>query len=457
MRTGGRVLVGLASLAFLMPRPATAQAGAVLADADLLIRGVRLTVAPARQEVDPGRPTVVRTSLGDVAPAQLVPGVLVAADLSGPGLDAPLALTTAPGEPFAIPGLNREGAYALTGIRLVAGGRTLLQADPDRVEILVHRLVVSSVTSRPLTAAEIARAGIVIADDSFRVYRYTVGFATVSGTVEVGFDLVAGPDGRVLLPSSPDGRFALPAGAPGAAPVPQVQAFSLPIPGGGGEPNPPPGSAPGRAIPGFLVIPGDLAFLHQFFSVILVVQNGALAGSGLTLRDLHARLELDGDGLRQAETAPPTVPGQPVPLLDPGPDGLLGTADDLTFLVAQASGQASWLVEGLEEGSHVVRVALQATIDGLASGAPATVAGAVPGVVVVRDPRFALTFFHPQTVRAGESYEHRVVVSNLSTTPVYRLGMSLPATQLTGARLADGEPAQHEIAELLPRGAEAIG
>jgi len=109
-----------------MPRSATAQAGAVLADADLLIRGVRLTVAPARQEVDPGRPTVVRTSLGDVAPAQLGPGVLVAADLSGPGLDAPLALTTAPGEPFAIPGLNREGAYALTGIRLVAGGLILV-------------------------------------------------------------------------------------------------------------------------------------------------------------------------------------------------------------------------------------------------------------------------------------------------------------------------------------------
>ena len=82
MRTGGRVLLGLASLAFLMPRSATAQAGAVLADADLLIRGVRLTVAPARQEVDPGRPTVVRTSLGDVAPAHLpaaVPAIAVEA------------------------------------------------------------------------------------------------------------------------------------------------------------------------------------------------------------------------------------------------------------------------------------------------------------------------------------------------------------------------------------------
>ncbi len=149
----------------------------------------------------------MRTSLGDVAPTQLGAGVLVEGELSGPGLAEPLHLTTAPGEPFAIPGLNREGTYVLSGIRLVAGGRTLLAAEPDRVEILVHRLVISSVTSRPLTPAEIARAGIVIADDSFRVYRYTVGYATVGGTVEVGFDLIAAPDCSVLLPRG--ARYAL--------------------------------------------------------------------------------------------------------------------------------------------------------------------------------------------------------------------------------------------------------
>ena len=284
-----------------------------------------------------------------------------------------------------------------------------------------------------------------------------MGFQTASGTVEYGFDLITAPDGRVLLPSPEEGGFFLPSeSGSGAAPVPQIAPFSLEIPSETGDPTPPPGGGAGRTIPGFLVIPTDLAFLHQFFSVILVVQNGALEGSNLTLRDLAARLELTGDGLRAAETSPPTVPGQPVPVLDPGPDGALGTADDLTFLVAQATGQAAWLVEGLREGQHVVRVALDATIDGLASGQPATVSGTVPGVVVVRDPRFALTFFHPQTVRAGETYEYRVVVSNVSTTPVYRLGMTLPSSQLTGVRLADGESATREIAELLPGESEAV-
>mgnify|MGYP000022351902 CR=1 FL=1 len=54
------------------------------------------------------------------------------------------------------------------------------------------------------------------------------------------------------------------------------------------------------------------------------------------------------------------------------------------------------------------------------------VEGRIPGVVVVRDPRFALTFFHPNTVRSGEFYDFRVSVTNTSTTPVYDLSMDLP-------------------------------
>ena len=81
MKIVGRVLVGLALAVSVMPRSASAQSGAVLAEADLHIQGLRLTVAPVRQEVDPGRPTVVRTSLGDVSPAQLpaaVPAIAAA-------------------------------------------------------------------------------------------------------------------------------------------------------------------------------------------------------------------------------------------------------------------------------------------------------------------------------------------------------------------------------------------
>ncbi len=189
----------------------------------------------------------------------------------------------------------------------------------------------------------------------------------------------------------------------------------------------------------------------------MVVQNGALAGSGLELRDLAGVLELSGDGVRQAETNPPTIPGESVPVLDPGPDGVPGTSDDLTFIVAQASGQATWLLEGLREGQHRLTAHLTGAIHGLASGQPAPIEGRIPGVVVVRDPRFSLTFFHPNVVRTGEYYDFRVSVANTSTTPVYDLSMELPTNAISGAVLAPSEdgqgyatdPVQH-VPELLP-------
>lgn len=422
-----------------------------VAQGELLIRGAALQVSPLRQEVDPGRPTVVHTSLGDLAPGEVPAGLRVVGELDGPGFETPLELTAVPGEPFRIPGLVREGTYHLSGIRLEQGGAVLQAAQPDEVEIVVHRLVIASVTSRPLTPEEMAAAGIVITDDSYTVWRYSVGFATESGTFEIPFDLAAGPDGLTVLPDQDPYQLLPPASTPPPSP-PQIHMVNIEIPdaeipdGGSGDLD----ELPPPSIPGFLIIPGDVAFLHQFFSAILVVQNGALEGSGIELRNLNAVLEPADDGVRQAETEPPTVPGEPVPVTDPGPDGQPGTSDDLTFIVAQSSGQATWYVEGLEEGQHLIRVRLAGEIDGLASGRPAPFETTVPGVVLVRDPRFALTFVHPWTVRAGELYQLEVVISNTSATPVYDLHMSLPGTELSGAQLADPGAADRVIPELPP-------
>ncbi len=422
-----------------------------MAQGQLLIRGASLQISPTNQEVDPGRPTVVNTRFGGLAPGDVPADWRAVGELSGPGLDSPLVLSTVPGEPFRIPGLTREGTYVLSGIRLEAGGTVLAAGEPDAVEIMVHRLVIASVTSRPLTPEEMAAAGIVIDDGSYTVWRYSVGFATESGTYEIPFDLAAGPEGLTLLPDQDPYRLLAPSSPPPAAP-PQIHMVNIEITDGTLpvteddvlQKLPPP------SIPGFLIIPGDVAFLHQFFSAILVVQNGALEGSGIELRDLSAVLEPADDGVRQAETEPPTVPGELVPVMDPGPDGQPGTADDLTFIVARSSGQATWYIEGLSEGQHLIRVRLAGEIDGLASGQPARFETTVPGVVVVRDPRFALTFVHPWTVRAGELYRLEVVISNTSVTPVYDLHMSLPSTELSGAQLADPGAAEQVIGELAP-------
>lgn len=427
-----------------------------IAQGVLDIRGAVLEVGPATQEVDPGRPTVVWTRLGSVPAGEVPPSLRVVGELSGPGIADPIRLSAVPGEPLRIPGLLREGEYAVTGIRLEQDGVTVAPATPESVTVTVHRILVASVTSRRLTREEIAEAGIVVDGDDYTVWRYTVGFATASGTFEIPFELVRGPDGSVRLPRRDP--LELPPMQPGDLdlPRPQVAPLDLDLTLPDGE-RPRPDLFPHHeppTIPGFVVIPTDMAFLNQFFSVLVVVQNGALEGSGLTLRDITATLELTDDGLRPAETTPPTVPGEPVPVVDPGPDGELGTGDDLTFLVAQASGQAGWLVEGLEEGRHLVRVHLTGTLEGLATGEPVTLTGTVPGVVVVRDPRFALTFFHPWTVRSGETYTFRVLVTNLSTTRVDDLSLALPPTSLTGCRLADGVDPEVALGELQPGDAQ---
>ena len=460
-----RSYFGRIAIILLIVGAAAGAGGEDLVTGQLEIRGAVLRVLPERQEVAPGLSTVVLTALGQLEPGQIPAGLRVEGDLSGPGLDEPLRLTTTPGDVFRIPGLNREGTYTLSGIRLVEGDRTISAADPDSVEILVHRLVISSITSRALTPDEMDAYGIVIDADNYTAWHYSVGFQIEGGTVEVPFDLMLGPQGITLL-DSPN-AYALPVPNPDfpEVPVPTVNTGAL-------EPIPRTGMPDleerdieilaSTPIPGFIIIPSDIAFLNQFFSVIMVVQNGALAGSGLELSDLTGVLELSGDGLRQAETDPPTIPGEPVPVLDPGPDGEPGTSDDLMFIVAQASGQATWLVEGLREGQHRLTAHLTGEIHGLASGIPVPVEGKIPGVVVVRDPRFALTFFHPNTVRTGEFYDFRVSVTNTSTTPVYDLSLELPPNSISGARLleaddddydeieeGDNDPVQG-VAELLP-------
>ena len=47
-------------------------------------------------------------------------------------------------------------------------------------------------------------------------------------------------------------------------------------------------------ITGLLVIPGNIAFLNQFFSVLLMVTNAAPDGTPLVLRDVKATIALPG-------------------------------------------------------------------------------------------------------------------------------------------------------------------
>ena len=221
-----------------------------IASGELLIRGGSLTVSPASQQVDPGRPTLVHTALGDLAPGAAPPGLRVEAELTGPGLAAPLPLSTAPGDDLRIPGLRVEGTYTLSGIRLVEDGRILQPAVPETAEIVVRRLVVASITTRPLTLDEIRERGIVLDGDSYTGTRYSVGYQFESGAFEIPIDILSGPNGLTLLP--PRDTFDLPGVGTGdipPVPMPAITVRPIEIPRAPGMPPPPRSIPPSRGAP----------------------------------------------------------------------------------------------------------------------------------------------------------------------------------------------------------------
>jgi hypothetical protein len=130
-----------------------------------------------------------------------------------------------------------------------------------------------------------------------------------------------------------------------------------------------------------MVIPGNIGYLNQFFSVQIFTENGAPPNSGLSVFNVQAELLLPpgpdqilstnydqpgDDPLRFARIGPNKIIQNIQPVVQPGPDGKLGTADDIARLYPGQTGQAEFLVEALQEGLHVMNLNLTADLDGLA-------------------------------------------------------------------------------------------
>ena len=443
-----------------------------LGSARLDIAGTRLTVSPEAQTVPFETPTLVATHLDgyDLTQGALPPDLRVVGDLVGPEIDGVLRLETVPGEPFRIPRLRLEGSYALQNIRLEQGGEQsgeiLAFAEPRDVSIGVTQILVTKVSSRPLTEDEIRNYGLVINPDSYQALNLTFGFGTAGGelveyNVPVVYDLY-GPGGtwgspleNVGLPrfsgSTTSQRFRPPKMVPFKVELEKETLEQVQVPTGGcplEQGTCRKSSPPAPPMVGVILFPTDISLLHQFFSVVLMVQNGAPEGDPLVVRDLSARIEVPG-GLRQAGTDPPTPLGVPVPVRVPGPDGELGTSDDLTFLVAQASGEAEFLVEGLEEGTHVVDFEMEGLLEGLPTG-PQRITGTAKGAVVVRDPTLSVTITHPDVVRAQEAYSLFLTLTNLGNSPVNGIDFQLRAAGLAGVALAPGQGDTESLGSLLP-------
>ena len=396
-------------------------------------------------------------------PAEKLEGYLISARLVGPGLGSrSLTLLTAPGGRFEIPPLGQEGTYYLEDVHLLdPSGQRVAQRDPSlpRVEIqVIDELLVTEILVEQLSLEEIRERGIVVDSDNFTVFDFAIGL-TIDGE-QVSFELpvVAPVPGRIdagTVPTPPS----LPPPSPFMAPqleIPNfsVQGFFLELPPE--EEDEPLPQFPG--VPGVIIIPGEVGFLNQFFSAILVVTNAAPGGSGLSVHELEAEIRLptgpDGipdtgdDVLRVAETASHGVVTKlPIRRLRIGSDGEESLTDD-PFLLPQERGKGEFLLEGLREGTHLFRVDLTGdlVVPGLGTYA---LTGQAAGAVVVRNPTFNLVLAHPNRVREGERYSLYVTVSNTSASDANLFRIGLSERSLSGTVLVPGTPNLHTLDTLV--------
>ena len=438
----------------------------VLTSFDFNIVGVGLKAAPEYQAVPKGIASKVNASfeaagfnLSDLV-AQLPKDYTVRAELSGPAFQTPMPLVTKPGVAFDLPTLAVTGRYTLANIRLVDGnGNTLFGAVPQAVAIeSIPDPLITSVTTRQLTVQELEERGVTFDRSNFTAYEFTAGIATSSGQVPLTLPVII-PTSQVVqvtptleAPSNitlpQPSTVIIPPDVPQTA-IPQnleVQPFMMEVKEGEkiGKGDLPP-------IPGVVVIPGNIGFLHQYFSALALVTNGAPLQSGLSIRDVTATISFpSGEDLIPGSDA---VPGddplrmargqngyfpRSMPVANAGSDGNAGTADDIGAMQAGESGQADFTIEGLKEGTHKVDFDITAVLDGLPVG-PVTLKGKATGAVLVRNPDFAVTLGHPATVRSGEEYDLFITVSNTGKTIANMVTLGLDPRALSGAVFVNGE------------------
>ena len=223
----------------------------------------------------------------DPGSGRLPADLRVVGDFTGPEIDGVLELATVPNEPFRIPRLSLKGQYRLDNIRLEQAGDLLAYAEPRSAAVLVTQILITRVTSRPLTLDEIRSHGIIVDGSSTRAYNFTFGFGVEGNTFDYNVPIVYwypkdhfGPPRRhhagqrrrrLALPPAPDGCVHPDPETARRSPGRRLRR-SVGLPGG----MPP--------LPGVILFPTDLSLLHQFFSVVLLATNGAPEGDVLTIR-----------------------------------------------------------------------------------------------------------------------------------------------------------------------------
>ncbi len=389
-----------------------------LARADLAIAGISLEVDTKQVTTGVDIGAYIQTIFGGKQNEQAlpVPDLTVAGDLTGPGIESPIALFTQPGQKFALPGLHEKGEYALQNIRLLtSSGQFVQQAVPSFATIVVVEVMSTQVTVRQLSADELRARGITVDPRNYEVWSYSIVLSLGPGqSVTIPYDvIVSRTTHEIIVPPAPNAyplpvltsnnippRFQPPSTYPVfLADEPEDVPFTPSAPFAEKDQTPKKPS-----IPAAIVIPTGFGVLHDFFLVVLQISNVAPPDSEIRLDSISATLDAPLT-LRVAKATPAIGIGQPLPIVDK----TTGT----TFLVAGAQGTGDWTLEALKAGTHTIDVDIRATYKA-PNQADVRLHGKASSSIVVSDPRFHIAFSHPDVIRKDEPYTAYAFITNLS-------------------------------------------
>jgi uncharacterized repeat protein (TIGR01451 family) len=313
------------------------------------------------------------------------------------------------GLPVTIPVF--PGTVTLYGYKSDHIARTLtLEATASSTPIPVvlrlapgQTLEVTKVTARPLTLAEIQQRGVNLSDPSnYAVYDFTlylkIGAISVPNVV-----VPVTPAGGVVTGG---GMFSAPGGINGTVNIQWV--FN-----------------PTTHTETWIIIPGDVRILKQFWDASVFVRNNS---DTVVVNNLTATLEGPPDGLSL-----PELDGSAQPLTKS-----LGT------LLPHEEKQASWVLRGDKAGTY--RLTGRANGDIQIGGTTVPLVSALEsGAFNVVLPKVGLTFETPAYVQAGQEFIIGINVANEVPVDLHGVGVNIKTSKLVNCVLAPGETASHYI------------
>ena len=385
---------------------------------------------------------------------------ILKAELRGPQFgNNVVTLSTSPNQAFEVGRIRVPGDYTLFNIRLEdSEGNILLRRDetlPPVKANVIEELLATEITSRPLTANEIDELNVAFDEDSFQILNFTVGLTFGSNSVNIELPVVV-----PVQFDNPQEVIRLQARVNSNKPK-RFEELNIPnLSIVGFQLAQPPSSREQLielpAINGVIIIPGDIAFLNQFFSVLLQTTNLAPEGAGLDVFNATASITLPFGQDNIADTGDDPLRLANIENSDTQSSQPLLDENDSDTIFSSKTNDAQFLVEGLKEGAHIVNFDITGDLFVPTLGETVPVEGNAAGIVEVKNPTFDVVLSHPNIVREGEPYSLFATVTNISNAPANFFNLNLNTRGLSGASLAEGETEVKMIESISPGQAETV-